>query len=226
MKIWDQKAFLLFIYLGFDRYGTCDYFIIPKGWFLNRRSKFRTYIALQRYLRRFFPKVWHRVVRLGLGAILSVLSVLYGLYNSKRKVVLYAIDSLRPAETRYPVNELELLAMMWLERHFKLYLNDENFEIRPDQWPLISLFERTWFWCHLYSESAQLSCRFIEPYVFRLTLKNGKICMSILYRSWQARKLNMLNNKNTSISRCVKVRDRKVLEILEGLTDSVELILW
>lgn len=69
--------------------------------------------------------------KVGLGAILS---------NGNGKVVAYASRNLKPAESRYPVIELELLAIVWAVRHFKPYLYGRKFKIYTDHKPLIYLF--------------------------------------------------------------------------------------
>lgn len=51
--------------------------------------------------------------KIGLGAVLS---------NSNGKVIAYASRNLKPAETRYPIIELELMAIVWATRHFTPYL--------------------------------------------------------------------------------------------------------
>jgi hypothetical protein len=72
--------------------------------------------------------------KVGLGAILS---------NSNNRVVAYASRSLKPAETRYPVIDLELLAIVWAVRHFRPYLYGRKFKIITDHKPLIYLFSQT-----------------------------------------------------------------------------------
>lgn len=69
--------------------------------------------------------------KLGLGAVLS---------NGNGKVIAYASRSLKPAETRYPVIELELLAIVWAVRHFRPYLYGRKFVIYSDHRPLVYLF--------------------------------------------------------------------------------------
>lgn len=69
--------------------------------------------------------------KLGLGAVLS---------NSNGRVIAYASRSLKPAESRYPVIELELLAIVWAVRHFRPYLYGRKFKIYSDHRPLVYLF--------------------------------------------------------------------------------------
>lgn len=70
----------------------------------------------------------------GLGAVLS---------NSNGKVIAYASRNLKPAETRYPIIELELLAFVWATKHFRPYLYGRTFKIVTDHKPLIYLFGMT-----------------------------------------------------------------------------------
>lgn len=72
--------------------------------------------------------------KIGLGAVLS---------NSTGGVVAYASRSLNQAETRYPIIELELLAIVWAVRHFRPYLYGKRFKIVTDHKPLIYLFSMT-----------------------------------------------------------------------------------
>lgn len=67
----------------------------------------------------------------GLGAILS---------NKNGQVIAYASRNLNPAESRYPIIELELLAIVWGVRHFRPYLYGRKFKIITDHKPLIYLF--------------------------------------------------------------------------------------
>lgn len=69
--------------------------------------------------------------KVGLGAILS---------NSDGRVIAYASRSLKSAETRYPVIELELLAIVWAVKHFRPYLYGRKFKIFTDHRPLVYLF--------------------------------------------------------------------------------------
>lgn len=69
--------------------------------------------------------------RQGLGATLA---------NSNGQVVAYASRSLKPAETRYPVIDLELLAIVWAVKHFRPYLYGRKFKICTDHRPLVYLF--------------------------------------------------------------------------------------
>lgn len=67
----------------------------------------------------------------GLGAVLS---------NSNGQVVAYASRNLSPAESRYPIIDLELLAIVWAVRHFRPYLYGRRFKIFTDHKPLVYLF--------------------------------------------------------------------------------------
>lgn len=69
--------------------------------------------------------------KLGLGAVLS---------NGNGKAIAYASRALKPAETRYPIIELELLAIVWAVRHFRPYLYGRKFKIYSDHRPLVYLF--------------------------------------------------------------------------------------
>lgn len=67
----------------------------------------------------------------GLGAVLS---------NKNGRVVAYASRNLSPAESRYPIIDLELLAIVWAVRHFRPYLYGRRFKILTDHKPLVYLF--------------------------------------------------------------------------------------
>lgn len=96
----------------------------------------------------------------GLGAVLS---------NMNNQVVAYASRNLKPAETRYPIIELELLAIVWAVRHFRPYLYGRKFKILTDHKPLIYLF-------NLKDPTSRLTKfrLFLEEYDFEIEYVPGR----------------------------------------------------
>lgn len=173
--------------------------------------------------------------RVGLGAVLS---------NSNGKVVAYASRSLRPAETRYPVIELELLAIVWAVRHFRPYLYGKKFQIKTDHRPLIYLFNMTdpssrLTKFRLYLEEYDFDISYVPgrnnaaaDALSRLPLNSDELkkmhehVVSVMTRA-QTRQLN--NDITDDLTREVPTASRsdqpKVVEILKKPVKSVELIL-
>ncbi|KAM7281182.1 uncharacterized protein ISCGN_005682 [Ixodes scapularis] len=69
----------------------------------------------------------------GLGAILAQKE------GNNTEIVAYASRALTPTEARYSQIERELLAVVWGTEHFHLYLYGNNFLIRTDHKPLVSI---------------------------------------------------------------------------------------
>lgn len=171
----------------------------------------------------------------GLGAILS---------NSNGKVVAYASRNLKPAETRYPVIELELLAIVWSVRHFRPYLYGKKFNIRTDHRPLIYLFNMT-------DPSSRLTKfrLFLEEYDFEISYVPGRQnaaadalsriplnsshlkelhehVVSVMTRA-QTRRLRR-GSTTTVVESPAEIRpdQPKVVDILKRPADSTELIIY
>lgn len=170
----------------------------------------------------------------GLGAVLS---------NSNGKVVAYASRNLKPAETRYPVIELELLAIVWAVRHFRPYLYGKKFNIKTDHKPLIYLFNMT-------DPSSRLTKfrLYLEEYDFEISYVPGRQNAAadalsriplnstelkemhehavLVMTRGQARKLQSKNCPAVPEVPATQRPDQpKVVEILKRPKDSIELIL-
>jgi transposase InsO family protein len=74
--------------------------------------------------------------REGLGAILSQLDD-----KNQEHPVAYISRALLPSETRYPVTELEGLALHWAVKQFRPYIYGRKFTVVTDHLPLIYIFK-------------------------------------------------------------------------------------
>jgi hypothetical protein len=74
--------------------------------------------------------------REGLGAILSQVDD-----NNLEHPVAYASRSLLPSETKYPVTELEGLALYWAVKLFRPYIYGQKFTVITDHLPLVYIFK-------------------------------------------------------------------------------------
>lgn len=176
--------------------------------------------------------------KLGLGAVLS---------NSNGKVVAYASRNLKPAESRYPIIELELLAIVWAIRHFRPYLYGKKFKVFTDHKPLIHLYGMT-------DPSSRLTKfrLYLEEYDFDISYISGRNnaaadALSRLpkninyYKEWsqhevsvmtraQTRKLhNQISNQTTDATHEDSIATRpdqpNVVELLKRPTDSIEFVI-
>lgn len=174
--------------------------------------------------------------KIGLGAVLS---------NSNGKVVAYASRNLKPAETRYPVIELELLAIVWAIRHFRPYLYGKKFIIKTDHKPLIYLFGMTdpssrLTKFRLYLEEYDFNIEYIPgrhnaaaDALSRLPLSSSDLkqmkehVVSVMtraqYRKQYQNNMDVPTDLTTQTPTSFRPDQPKVVEILKRPSDGVEL---
>ena len=104
--------------------------------FVKINDEIEEVVELSHFKRNQETRIICNASKQGLGAVLQQSQT-----NGEWRPICFASRSLSDFESKYSINELELLAIMWAVEHFRKYVYDIHFKIISDHKALLSVLK-------------------------------------------------------------------------------------